>query len=163
MTRDAELRWHLGRGQQPFHVGADGGRNAVRPVAQVGLELLAFGGRFVEIGKRDIYGDTHLGLFPFRRNLSLYAVDLALMTHSHPETVQQLLTTVYERTADGTLPMPETTHYPMSDATKTRLNDPLLRATISPDSWACGTLPASSSRYSSAPAIGRPTVPIFRS
>jgi polyketide synthase 5 len=39
--------------------------------------LLAFGGRFVEIGKRDIYGDTRLGLFPFRRNLTFYAVDLA--------------------------------------------------------------------------------------
>ncbi|BBZ26251.1 mycolipanoate synthase [Mycolicibacterium madagascariense] len=98
--------------------GVDVVLNSLPGAAQrVGLELLAFGGRFVEIGKRDIYGDTHLGLFPFRRNLALYAVDLALMTHSHPETVQRLLTTVYERTADGTLPMPETTHYPMSDAT----------------------------------------------
>ena len=51
---------------------------------QAGLELLAFGGRFVEIGKRDIYGDTKMGLFPFRRNLSFYAVDLALLTHDQP-------------------------------------------------------------------------------
>lgn len=49
-----------------------------------GIDLLAFGGRFVELGKRDIYRDTHLGLFPFRRNLSLFAVDLALLTFSHP-------------------------------------------------------------------------------
>jgi polyketide synthase 3/4 len=74
------------------------------------------GGRFIELGKRDIYGDTHLGLFPFRRNLSLFAVDLALLTFSHPHTVRRLLTTVYQRTATGELPLPRTTHYPIQDA-----------------------------------------------
>lgn len=65
--------------------GVDVVLNSLPGAAQrAGIELLAFGGRFVEIGKRDIYGDTRLGLFPFRRNLSLYAVDLALLTHSHP-------------------------------------------------------------------------------
>ena len=59
---------------------------AARCRAAGGLELLSFGGRFVEIGKRDIYGDTRLGLFPFRRNLSFYAVDLGLMRVTHPET-----------------------------------------------------------------------------
>ncbi|WP_322857206.1 sulfolipid-1 biosynthesis phthioceranic/hydroxyphthioceranic acid synthase [Mycobacterium shigaense] len=83
---------------------------------RAGVELLAFGGRFVEIGKRDIYGDTRLGLFPFRRNLSLYAVDLALLTHTHPEVVARLLNTVYQHTADGTLPLPPITHYPVADA-----------------------------------------------
>ncbi|MGH3563085.1 MAG: SDR family NAD(P)-dependent oxidoreductase, partial [Mycobacterium sp.] len=63
-----------------------------------------------------IYRDTRLGLFPFRRNLSLHAVDLALLTYSHPEIIQRLLTTVYERTAKGVLPMPQTTHYPIHDA-----------------------------------------------
>ena len=67
--------------------GVDIVLNSVPGAAQrAGLELLAFGGRFVEIGKRDIYGDTRLGLFPFRRNLSFYAVDLALMSVSHPDT-----------------------------------------------------------------------------
>ena len=37
-----------------------------------------------------------LGLFPFRRNLSFYAVDLALMSVSHPEPVRSLLKTVYQ-------------------------------------------------------------------
>jgi polyketide synthase 3/4 len=97
--------------------GVDIVLNSLPGAAQrAGLELLAFGGRFIEIGKRDIYGDTRLGLFPFRRNLSMYVVDLALLTHSHPETVQRLLTTVYRRTADGTLPVPHTTHYPIGDA-----------------------------------------------
>jgi polyketide synthase 3/4 len=97
--------------------GVDVVLNSLSGAAQrAGIELLAFGGRFVEIGKRDIYGDTHLGLFPFRRNLSLYAVDLALLTHSHPETVRRLLTTVYQRTAEGVLPLPQTTHYPVLEA-----------------------------------------------
>jgi polyketide synthase 5 len=71
--------------------GVDIVLNSVTGSAQrAGLELLAFGGRFVEIGKRDIYGDTRLGLFPFRRNLSFYAVDLALMSVSHPGLVRKL-------------------------------------------------------------------------
>ncbi|KUI02474.1 type I polyketide synthase [Mycobacterium sp. IS-3022] len=97
--------------------GVDIVLNSVTGAAQrAGLELLAFGGRFVEIGKRDIYGDTRLGLFPFRRNLSFFAVDLALMSVSHPEQVRKLLETVYRLTVEGTLPMPECTHYPLVDA-----------------------------------------------
>nr|WP_309227868.1 MULTISPECIES: sulfolipid-1 biosynthesis phthioceranic/hydroxyphthioceranic acid synthase [unclassified Mycolicibacterium] len=97
--------------------GVDIVLNSVTGAAQrAGLELLAFGGRFVEIGKRDIYGDTRLGLFPFRRNLSFYAVDLALMSVSHPDRLRELLATVYLLTAEGDLPMPEFTHYPLADA-----------------------------------------------
>ena len=82
---------------------------------QAGLELLAVGGRFVEIGKRDIYGDTKMGLFPFRRNLSFYAVDLALLTMTKPAKLRRLLNTIYQQIADGVLPLPETTHYPLAD------------------------------------------------
>lgn len=97
--------------------GVDIVLNSVTGAAQrAGLELLAFGGRFVEIGKRDIYGDTRLGLFPFRRNLSFYAVDLALMSVSHPDRLRELLATVYLLTAEGDLPLPEFTQYPLADA-----------------------------------------------
>ena len=97
--------------------GVDIVLNSVTGAAQrAGLELLALGGRFVEIGKRDIYGDTRLGLFPFRRNLAFYAVDLGLLSYSHPDRLRDLLTTVYQLTADGALPMPESTHYPLADA-----------------------------------------------
>ncbi|MGO8940480.1 MAG: SDR family NAD(P)-dependent oxidoreductase, partial [Mycobacterium sp.] len=81
-----------------------------------GIKLLSFGGRFVEIGKRDIYGDTRLGLFPFRRNLMFYAVDLGLMSVTHPVQIRELLATVYRVTADGTLPVPQSTHYPLTEA-----------------------------------------------
>ena len=97
--------------------GVDIVLNSVTGAAQrAGLELLSFGGRFVEIGKRDIYADTRLGLFPFRRNLTFYDVDLALMSQSHPQRVGDLLSTVYRLVADGELPVPESTHYPLADA-----------------------------------------------
>ena len=97
--------------------GVDVVLNSVIGAAQrAGLELLALGGRFVEIGKRDIYGDTRLGLFPFRRNLTFYAVDLALLSFSQPDRVGDLLTTVYQLIADGVLPMPQSTHYPLAEA-----------------------------------------------
>nr|WP_081287316.1 type I polyketide synthase [Mycobacterium asiaticum] len=86
------------------------------PAQRAGFDLLSFGGRFVEIGKRDIYQDTKLGLFAFRRNLSLHAVDLALLAHTHPRRVRALLNEVYRRTADGSLPAPERTHYPLTEA-----------------------------------------------
>jgi polyketide synthase 5 len=97
--------------------GVDIVLNSVTGTAQrAGLELLAFGGRFVEIGKRDIYADTRLGLFPFRRNLAFYAVDLALMTLTHPDKIRGLLEKVYQLTADGSLPLPDITRHPLAEA-----------------------------------------------
>ncbi|MGA7053278.1 MAG: SDR family NAD(P)-dependent oxidoreductase, partial [Mycobacterium sp.] len=97
--------------------GVDIVLNSVIGAAQrAGVELLSFGGRFVEIGKRDIYGDTRLGLLPFRRNLTFYALDLGLLGYTDPDRIRSLLKTVYRLTADGSLPMPESTHYPLADA-----------------------------------------------
>lgn len=97
--------------------GVDLVLNSLTGAAQrAGLNLLAYGGRFVEIGKRDIYDDARLGLYPFRHNLTFYAVDLALLTKTHPRRVQQLLRAVYQRIADGDLPQPNCTEYPISEA-----------------------------------------------
>jgi len=38
------------------------------------------------------------------------------MTGTHPEKVRDLLSTVYQLVADGSLPMPQITHYPIADA-----------------------------------------------
>ncbi|KAA8967765.1 sulfolipid-1 biosynthesis phthioceranic/hydroxyphthioceranic acid synthase [Mycobacterium sp.] len=97
--------------------GVDIVLNSLPGAAQrAGLELLSWGGRFIEIGKRDIYGDTKLGLFPFRRNLAFYGVDVGLLGFSDPVRIRDLLNTVYRLTADGALPLPETTHYPLTEA-----------------------------------------------
>ncbi|MFV0495904.1 SDR family NAD(P)-dependent oxidoreductase, partial [Mycobacterium sp.] len=83
---------------------------------QAGIKLLALGGRFVEIGKRDIYSNARMELFPFRHNLAFFGVDLALMVQSHPAQVGALLGRVYEQLAAGALTMPEITRYSMADA-----------------------------------------------
>ena len=40
-------------------------------------------GRFVELGKRDFYMNTHLGLRPFRRNLTYFGVDIDQLIVQH--------------------------------------------------------------------------------
>ena len=88
----------------------------IGPAQRAGIELLAFGGRFVEIGKRDVYEHTRVDLYPFRRNLAFYYADLALMTLTDPERSGALLRKVYQLVGDGALPVPEHTIYPMAEA-----------------------------------------------
>ncbi len=95
--------------------GVDIVLNSLTGAAQkAGIELLAFGGRFVEIGKTD--GDTQTGVLPLRKNLSFYGVDLALMCSTQPAVIRELLNTVYRLTAKGVLPHPEAVHYPLTEA-----------------------------------------------
>ena len=97
--------------------GVDIVLNSLTGAAQrAGLELLAFGGRFVEIGKADVYGNTRLGLYPFRRGLTFHYLDLALMSVLQPQRVRELLETIFRLTADGVLAAPQTTHYPLAEA-----------------------------------------------
>ena len=98
--------------------GVDVVLNSLPGAAQrAGLELLAFGGRFVEIGKRDIYGDTRMGLFPFRRNLSFYAVDLALLTLDRSRRCAEPADArCTSRPPTACCRCRESTHYPLADA-----------------------------------------------
>ncbi|QEN13261.1 sulfolipid-1 biosynthesis phthioceranic/hydroxyphthioceranic acid synthase [Mycolicibacterium sp. ELW1] len=86
------------------------------PAQRAGLELLAIGGRFVEIGKSDVFGNTRLGLLPFHRNLAFHYLDLAMMSSSHPNRVGRLLSTVFALVADGTMPPADYTTYPLTEA-----------------------------------------------
>ena len=47
-------------------------------------------GRFIELGKRDFYANTHLGLRPLRRNLSYFGVDVDQLIGAHKSLSQQL-------------------------------------------------------------------------
>ncbi len=97
--------------------GVDIVLNSLTGAAQrVGFELLADGGRFVEIGKRDVYANSRLGMYPFRRNLTFHYVDLALMSESHPHRIGQLLETVFHQVADGGLPPAGYTAHPFTEA-----------------------------------------------
>ena len=64
-------------------------------------------GRFVELGKRDYVANTHIGLRPFRRNLSYYGVDLDQLLIDDPATSKVLLRSVMRLFGRGELtPLP---------------------------------------------------------
>nr|QIP02013.1 type I polyketide synthase [Bradyrhizobium symbiodeficiens]QIP08317.1 type I polyketide synthase [Bradyrhizobium symbiodeficiens] len=97
--------------------GVDVVLNSLTGAAQrAGLELLAAGGRFIEIGKKDIYGGTWLGLSPFKRNLSFFAVDLAQMCITAPARVQALLSRVMRLAGEERLRLPDIASYPLAEA-----------------------------------------------
>ena len=69
-----------------------------------GLDVLADYGRFLEIGKRDIYQDTRIGLQPFRKKLSFVAIDLDAALRERPTLVATLFKDVIdERMTDHCL------------------------------------------------------------
>jgi acyl transferase domain-containing protein/acyl carrier protein len=68
------------------------------------LGLLAAGGRFVEIGKRDIYENSKLGLQPFSRSLSFFAVDLDKIRGLRPEFARSMLLELIRQFDSGELP-----------------------------------------------------------
>jgi acyl transferase domain-containing protein/thioesterase domain-containing protein/acyl carrier protein len=59
-----------------------------------GLAALAPGGRFLEIGKRDIYANAAIGLRPFRNNISMFVIDMGQVMAAQSATVQNLLQTI---------------------------------------------------------------------
>jgi NADPH:quinone reductase-like Zn-dependent oxidoreductase/aryl carrier-like protein len=67
------------------------------------LEMLADYGRFLEIGKRDIYANTRLGLRPFRKNLSFFAIDLDRMIRERPAALGTLLRHLMKEVSEGRL------------------------------------------------------------
>lgn len=54
------------------------------------LSILTAYGRFLEIGKTDIYQNRRIGLWPFQDNLSYFAIDLDRMLRQRPEEIRQL-------------------------------------------------------------------------
>ena len=80
------------------------------------LSVLAAYGRFVEIGKTDIYQNKPLGLFPFRNNLSYFALDLERVCRERPALVRTLLLELMDMFQRGTLkPLPHNI-FPVEDA-----------------------------------------------
>ncbi|MET9293131.1 type I polyketide synthase [Streptomyces sp. NPDC003077] len=86
------------------------------PAQTAGLDLLARQGRFVELGKRDIYANTRLGLLPFRRNVTFASVDLLLMLRKDPEVLAVGYRELAGMLADGTLPLLPRTDHPVAEA-----------------------------------------------
>jgi NADPH:quinone reductase-like Zn-dependent oxidoreductase/acyl carrier protein len=55
-----------------------------------GLSILRPYGRFVELGKRDFYADSKLGLSPFRNNIQFFGVDIDRLLADRPALARQL-------------------------------------------------------------------------
>ncbi|WP_302138317.1 type I polyketide synthase [Halomonas alkalicola] len=66
-------------------------------------------GRFLELGKRDFYENTHIGLRPFRNNLSYFGIDSDQLMKEQPELTGTLFAEMMALFQDGTLsPLPYT-------------------------------------------------------
>ncbi|QKW37147.1 SDR family NAD(P)-dependent oxidoreductase [Actinomadura sp. NAK00032] len=60
-----------------------------------GLEVLRHGGRFIELGKRDIFENKPLLLRPFGDNISLFGVDVGTLQWKDPERAAREITACY--------------------------------------------------------------------
>jgi 1-acyl-sn-glycerol-3-phosphate acyltransferase len=76
-----------------------------------GLSILRPYGRFIELGKRDIYADSPIGMLPFDRNLSFSSVALERMCVDRPAQVGAMLREVTELIGQQSLePLPHTAY-----------------------------------------------------
>jgi phthiocerol/phenolphthiocerol synthesis type-I polyketide synthase C len=54
------------------------------------LELLRPYGRFLELGKRDLFADTSIGLRALRQNISYFSIDIDAMAADKPELLREI-------------------------------------------------------------------------
>ncbi len=81
-----------------------------------GIGLLRPLGRFIELGKRDIYEDKKIGLRPFHKGLSFFAIELSPLAAKRPELFRSLWREVLDLFAEGVFtPLPSTV-YSINDA-----------------------------------------------
>jgi acyl carrier protein len=73
----------------------------------MGLSCLADGGRFIEIGKRDIYQNSRIPLWPLRRNASFHVVAMDSVFAGDESLTRQMLAELAELVEQGDLrPLP---------------------------------------------------------
>lgn len=71
------------------------------------LQVLRPFGRFLELGKRDFYENTRIGLRPFRNNISYFGIDADQLMCERPDLTQRLFGEMMQLFADGALhPLP---------------------------------------------------------
>ncbi len=102
---------------QPGEAGVDIILNSLAGEAvEKGLAILRSYGRFLEIGKRDIYANSPIGLWPFRKNISYFAIDLARMAVEKPDLLGVMLAQLVERFESGELQALPVQAFTMSNA-----------------------------------------------
>lgn len=71
------------------------------------LSLVKPFGRFLELGKRDYYADSKIGLRPFRRNVSYFGIDADQLLVNQPKLTKRIFTEIGALFEDGKLtPLP---------------------------------------------------------
>ncbi len=71
------------------------------------LSVLKPFGRFLELGKRDFYENSKIGLRPFRNNISYFGIDADQLLIERPELANRLFKEMMEQFDEGSLrPMP---------------------------------------------------------
>ncbi|QUR66896.1 type I polyketide synthase [Mycobacterium spongiae] len=83
---------------------------------QRGVRILAPGGRFVEIGKKDVHADANLGLAALAKSASFTVVDLDLNLRLQPARYRRLLHEILQHVSDGTLQAPPVTEFSLDHA-----------------------------------------------
>lgn len=83
---------------------------------QRGVQILAPGGRFIELGKKDVYADASLGLAALAKSASFSVVDLDLNLKLQPARYRQLLQHILQHVADGKLEVLPVTAFSLHDA-----------------------------------------------
>ncbi len=83
---------------------------------QRGVRILAPGGRFVEIGKKDIYANANLGLAALARSASFTVVDLDLNLRVQPARNRRMLQEILAHVSAGDLQVPPVTEYGIDNA-----------------------------------------------
>ncbi|MCB1619961.1 MAG: SDR family NAD(P)-dependent oxidoreductase [Thiothrix sp.] len=71
------------------------------------LDILRPFGRFLELGKRDFYENSRIGLRPFRNNISYFGIDADQLLIERPDLAGRLFRDMMQLFADGVLrPLP---------------------------------------------------------
>ena len=83
---------------------------------QRGVQILAPGGRFIELGKKDVHADANLGLAALAKSASFAVVDLDLNLKLQPAKYRQLLQHILGHVADGKLEVLPVTEFSLHDA-----------------------------------------------
>ncbi|HEX9139943.1 MAG TPA: SDR family NAD(P)-dependent oxidoreductase, partial [Steroidobacteraceae bacterium] len=85
------------------------------------LHLLRPFGRMLELGKRDFYENSRVGLRPFRNNIAYFGIDADQLIAQRPTIARRIFVDLMALFADGTLhPLPYRTFYASDIATAFR-------------------------------------------
>ena len=83
---------------------------------QRGVQILAPGGRFIELGKKDVFADANLGLAGLAKSASFAVVDLDLNLKLRPAKYRRLLQHILQHVADGELEVLPVTEFSLHQA-----------------------------------------------